>query len=685
MTDPNPPTPENRLGRETSPYLLQHKDNPVHWWAWGPEALAEAKRTGKPILLSVGYAACHWCHVMAHESFEDAATAADMNALFVNIKVDREERPDIDAIYMRALHSLGEHGGWPLTMFLDSAARPFWGGTYFPPEPRFGRPAFRNVLAEVARIYREEPDKVQFNAGLLVKALNERQEGGAAPDLSDAGLAALIGPMVRAVDGRRGGLAGAPKFPQWSYFWLLWRLAIRYGHPAALQAVDTTLANICQGGIYDHLGGGFARYSVDERWLVPHFEKMLYDNALLIDLMTEVYRETGSELYKTRIEETVAWLRREMIADGGGFAASLDADSEGEEGRFYVWSKVEIEDVLGADDAARFCEAYDVTAEGNWEGHTILNRLGSLELRAAEEEEALGAMRAKLLERRAGRIRPGWDDKVLADWNGLAIAALAQAARVFARPEWLELAKRAFQFVLARMEKDGRLAHSYRDGRASAPATAGDYASLVRAALRLFLATGDADYLGVAERWVAVVDERYWVAQTGGYAFTADDTPDVIVRMRGAHDDATPNANGLMISNLAALHLLTGKPRDLEWAEAIPKAFAADIVRNTFGHCGLIAGTLDVIAPQQVVVIEPQAADAVPGSSPLARAMLDLSLPGAVEQIAEPGRTLANPALTGKSAIDGKATAYACLGPQCSLPVTDPEALLDLLRKQRMV
>jgi uncharacterized protein YyaL (SSP411 family) len=684
MTDPNT-APENRLGRETSPYLLQHKDNLVHWWAWGPEALAEAKRTGRPILLSVGYAACHWCHVMAHESFEDAATAADMNALFVNIKVDREERPDIDAIYMRALHSLGEHGGWPLTMFLDSEARPFWGGTYFPPEPRFGRPAFRNVLAEVARIYREEPDKVQFNAALLVKALNERQDGGATPDLSDAGLAALIGPMVRAVDARRGGLAGAPKFPQWSYFWLLWRLAIRYGHPAALQAVDTTLTNICQGGIYDHLGGGFARYSVDERWLVPHFEKMLYDNALLIDLLTEVYRETGSELYKARIEETVAWLQREMIAEGGGFAASLDADSEGEEGRFYVWSKAEVEEVLGAEGAARFCEAYDVTAEGNWEGHAILNRLGSLELRPPEEEQALAAMRAKLLERRAGRVRPGWDDKVLADWNGLAIAALAQAARVFARPEWLELAKGAFHFVLTRMEKDGRLVHSYRNGRANAPATAGDYASLVRAALRLYLATGDADYLGVAERWVAVVDERYWVAETGGYAFTADDTPDVIVRMRGAHDDATPNANGLMISNLAALHLLTGKPRYLEWAEAIPKAFAADIARNTFGHCGLIAGTLDVIAPQQVVVIEPLAEDTAPGSSPLARAMLDLSLPGAVEQVAEPGQTLANPALTGKSAIDGRATAYACLGPQCSLPVTEPEALVDVLRKQRMV
>jgi uncharacterized protein len=684
MSDPNP-FAENRLGRETSPYLLQHKDNPVHWWAWGPEALAEAKRTGKPILLSVGYAACHWCHVMAHESFEDGVTAAEMNELFVNIKVDREERPDIDAIYMRALHSLGEHGGWPLTMFLDSEARPFWGGTYFPPEPRFGRPSFRAVLAEVARVYREESDKVQLNAGLLVKALNERQDGGPTLDLSDAGLAALIGPMVRAVDGRRGGLAGAPKFPQWSYFWLLWRLAIRYGHPAAMQAVDVTLTNICQGGIYDHLGGGFARYSVDERWLVPHFEKMLYDNALLIDLMTEVYRETGSELYKARIEETVAWLQREMIAEGGGFAASLDADSEGEEGKFYVWSKAEIEEVLGAEDAGRFCEVYDVTAEGNWEGHSILNRLAGLELRPPEEEQALAAMAAKLLERRAGRIRPGWDDKVLADWNGLMIAALAQAARVFDRPAWLELAKGAFEFVLARMENGGRLIHSYRAGRASAPATASDYANMIRAALRLYLATGDADYLGVAERWLAVVDERYWVAQAGGYAFTADDTPDVIVRMRGAHDDATPNANGLMISNLMALHLLTGKPRYLEWAEAIPRAFAADMARNTFGHCGLIAGTLDLISPQHVVVIEPRVEGAVPGSSGLARAMLDLSLPGAVEQVVEPGQTLANPAITGKSAIGGKATAYACLGPQCSLPVTEAEALLEVLRKQRMV
>ena len=677
---------QNRLADETSPYLLQHAANPVEWFPWGDEALARAREEDKPILLSVGYAACHWCHVMAHESFEDADTAALMNELFVNIKVDREERPDIDAIYMRALHSLGEHGGWPLTMFLDSEAHPFWGGTYFPPAPRFGKPAFSTVLEEVARVYREEPDKVQYNAGLLVKALKERQEGGGAtPDLSTGGIAALIGPLVRAVDMRRGGLAGAPKFPQWSFFWLLWRLAIRYGHPAALQAVDVTLANICQGGIYDHLGGGFARYAVDDRWLVPHFEKMLYDNALLIDLMTEVYRETGNELYKARIEETVAWLQREMIAEGGGFAASLDADSEGEEGKFYVWSKAEIDEVLGAEDAARFCEAYDVTAEGNWEGHSILNRLGSLELGSPDEEQALAGMRVKLLARRAGRVRPGWDDKVLADWNGLMIAALAQAARVFERPEWLELAKAAFEFVVTRMEKDGRLFHAYRDGRAAAPATASDYANMIRAALRLYLVTGDADYLGVAERWLAVVDERYWAAESGGYAFTADDTPDVIVRMLGAHDDATPNANGIMISNLMALHLLTGKPRYLEWAEAIPRAFASELVRSTFGHCGLLAGTLDLIAPQQVVVIEPSGDAAAHGSSPLARAMLDLSLPGAVEQVVEPGQTLANPTLNGKSAIGGKATAYACLGPQCSLPVTEPEALVEVLRKQRMV
>ena len=439
----------NRLGRETSPYLLQHQENPVNWWAWGPEALAEAKRTGKPILLSVGYAACHWCHVMAHESFEDDETAAVMNDLFVNIKVDREERPDVDAIYMAALHELGEQGGWPLTMFLTSDAEPFWGGTYFPKEARYGRPAFTQVLKEIARIYRDEQGKVRQNADSLKDRLAPKfDEGGPDAIPGDAALADLARRLLQLVDPTHGGMRGAPKFPQVQFFNFLWRAGLRYGLPNPLEAVELTLTHIAQGGIYDHLGGGFARYSVDERWLVPHFEKMLYDNALLLELMTEVWRETKSPLLAMRASETVDWLLREMVTEEGGFASSLDADSEGEEGKFYVWSLAEIEEVLGPDtsvqDARLFAEIYDVTPEGNFEGHTILNRINSLELRDAATEARLTLMREKLLARRASRVRPGFDDKVLADWNGLMIAALAKAADAFDRPDWLAAAERAF-------------------------------------------------------------------------------------------------------------------------------------------------------------------------------------------------------------------------------------------------
>ncbi len=491
---------ENRLGQETSPYLLQHQDNPVHWWAWGPEALAEAKRTGKPIMLSVGYAACHWCHVMAHESFEDDATAAVMNDLFVNIKVDREERPDIDAIYMGALHRLGQQGGWPLTMFLDSDARPFWGGTYFPKQSAWGRPAFVEVLERIADVYRREPDKVASNADALMAALAERPSAEGTITITDALLKDITQRMVRAVDPDHGGITGAPKFPQWSFFWLLWRGGIRYDHEPAKAAVIKTLEQICQGGIYDHLGGGFARYSVDELWLVPHFEKMLYDNALLIDLMTEVWRETHDPLLATRIAETITWLEREMIADGGAFTSSLDADSEGEEGKFYVWTADEILKVLGPEDAELFGKVYGVTPEGNFEDHTILNRLGSVKLLAPDEEAKLAAMRAKLLAARSSRIRPGWDDKVLADWNGLMIAALVKAAKALDHPEWLSLATRSFTFIVSKMTVDSRLVHSSRQGRGHVPAVAGDYANMIRAALHLYEATNDAEYLAQAPR-----------------------------------------------------------------------------------------------------------------------------------------------------------------------------------------
>ncbi|HKA46784.1 MAG TPA: thioredoxin domain-containing protein [Methyloceanibacter sp.] len=672
----------NRLGEETSPYLLQHRDNPVHWWAWGPEALAEAKRTAKPILLSVGYAACHWCHVMAHESFEDEETAAVMNELFVNIKVDREERPDVDAIYMAALHELGEQGGWPLTMFLTSDAEPFWGGTYFPREPRYGRPAFVHVLKEIARVYRDEPAKVRQNATALKQHLAPKFDSGTDATPRDKALADLTPRLLQLVDPTHGGIRGAPKFPQPQFFNFLWRAGLRYGLPNPLEAVSLTLAHIAQGGIYDHLGGGFARYSVDERWLVPHFEKMLYDNALLVELMTEVWRETKSPLLALRVRDTVDWMLREMRSEGA-FASSLDADSEGEEGKFYVWSLGEIEEVLGPDNTPLFAEIYDVTADGNFEGHNILNRNNSLELREQTTEARLTLMRAKLLARRGARVRPGFDDKVLADWNGLAIAALAKAADAFDKPEWLEAAERAFAFISTKMILDRRLLHAYRAGQAKAPATATDYANMIRCALALASVTGKTEYMDRAREWVAVLNRHYRADSHGGYYLAADDTGDLFVRTINALDDATPNANGTMVSNLVALYAWTGDERYRERAEAIMCAFAGAVSRNVFSHTGLLAGAIDLNAPAHIVIVVPEGGDA----REIRRALADVSLPNAVVQEVRDGATAVpetSPA-HGKTAIDGKPTAYVCIGPQCSAPVTDAAALAEAVRAARRV
>jgi len=660
---------ENHLKYETSPYLLEHQDNPVHWWAWGPEALAEAKRTGKPILLSVGYAACHWCHVMAHESFEDPGTAQVMNDLFINIKVDREERPDIDAIYMGALHRLGEQGGWPLTMFLDSEAKPFWGGTYFPRESRYGRPAFVTVLLRIAEAYQNQPENVRKNTDALIASLkeeattNEPAEKG--PDVRD-----LVQRIARAVDREHGGLNGAPKFPQWNIFWLLWRGAIRFGDETAKQGVITTLRNICQGGIYDHLGGGFARYSVDEYWLVPHFEKMLYDNALLIDLMTEVWRETQERLFKIRIAETVAWLKREMIGEAGGFAASLDADSEGEEGKFYVWSAEEIADVLGVEDAAFFSRIYGVTPQGNFEGHTILNRLETQALLSADEEARLATMREKLLAKRASRIRPGWDDKILADWNGLAIAALSRAAIVFEEPEWLSLAEQSFGAIIGKLStrEHGRLFHNYRKGVAKTPAVASDYANMIWAALRLYEATLSEGYLSQARQWADVLDLHYWDRENGGYFTAADDTSDVVVRLKSASDDAVPSANAIQLSNLIALAALTGDTRYDERASELVKAFSGAVARTPTSHCGLIAAEFDLDRLLQVAVIGD-------GTSDLQNALRNASLPGAVVFVSKAGSFPEGSALAGKGGRDGKSTAYVCVGSVCGAPIQETQEL----------
>ena len=673
--------PGNLLSRETSPYLLQHQDNPVHWRAWGDAALAEARATGKPILLSVGYAACHWCHVMAHESFEDEATASVMNDLFINIKVDREERPDVDAIYMGALHALGEQGGWPLTMFLTPDAEPFWGGTYFPKDDRFGRPAFVRVLNEVARVYREEPDKVRLNTTFLKDKLKPSQKPGSGALPDDAVLAELGSRMVQAIDPTHGGIRGAPKFPQAQFFGFMWRAGLRYGLPKALNAVDLTLAQIAQGGIYDHLGGGFSRYSVDERWLVPHFEKMLYDNALLVELMTEAWREKKAPLYAKRIAETIDWLIREMVVEGGGLAASLDADSEGEEGKFYVWSLAEIEEVLGADDARLFAEIYDVTASGNFEGHNILNRLGSVELRLDETEATLDELRGRMLKRRDGRIRPGFDDKVLADWNGLMIAALANAADAFDRPDWLHAAQNAYKFVRTRMTKNGRLMHSHR-GTAKAPATSSDYANMIKAALALANVTGDIAYVEHAKAWLAILDEHYWAKDLGGYFLAADDTTDLIVRPLSALDDATPNANGVMVANLAALSLWTGEDRYRVRAEQVLRAFHGALIENIVAHTGLMMGALDLLAPAQIVLVLPKGGDA----GEMRLALQDVSLPGAVVQEIRDGDTLAETSPAhGWRVIDDRPTAYVCIGRQCSAPVTDAGEMVEAVRAARGV
>ena len=671
----------NRLAEETSPYLLQHKDNPVHWQAWGEAALDAAKAQDRPILLSIGYAACHWCHVMAHESFENPAIAALMNDLYINIKVDREERPDLDAIYQHALALLGEQGGWPLTMFLSPDGEPFWGGTYFPPEPRWGRPGFAQVLQGVAQTYRGERDKVEKNVVVLREALARLGRPQAGEAIDPALFDRIAERLLREVDPLNGGIGTAPKFPQCGIFEMLWRAWRRTRQAPYRDAVLRTLTTIAQGGIYDHLGGGFARYSVDARWLAPHFEKMLYDNAELVDLLTLVWQETRDPLYAARVAETIGWLEREMATAGGGFASSLDADSEHEEGKFYVWSAAEIDALLGAD-AALFKEYYDVAAEGNWEGKTILNRLAHPALAEPATEARLARCRELLFAARAPRIRPGLDDKVLADWNGLMIAALTHAATVFERPAWLALAERAFAFVEREMAAPGgRLFHSWRAGQARHPASVDDYANLCRAALALHEATQEPRYLASVRGWLAVLDRHYWDAEGGGYFFAADDTPGLIARAKTAADSATPAGNGTLVGVLTRLALLTGEDACRNRAEAIVKAFAGELGRNFFPLATLINNTELVQRPVQIVLV---GARDDPALAALRRAVYAVSLPRRIVQLVAAGEELPpdHPA-SGKTARDGKAAAYVCEGPVCSLPIETSQELVDKLTALR--
>ncbi len=566
-------------------------------------------------------------------------------------------------------------------MFLDSEARPFYGGTYFPKQAQYGRPAFVTVLLQLAETYQNEPERVHHNVEGLMAALKTRAPGVEGFHAGETLIRDIVARLSGAFDAEHGGLTGAPKFPQWNLLWLLWRGAMRFDDEAAKAAVLNTLVHLCQGGIYDHLGGGFARYSVDEEWLVPHFEKMLYDNALLVDLLTEVWRETQEPLFATRVAETVDWLQREMIVEGGAFAASLDADSEGEEGKFYVWTADEIVRVLGADDAASFNRVYGVSAGGNFEGHTILNRLGDLHLLSVSEEARLEHMRARLLQHRAGRVRPGFDDKVLADWNGLMIGALARAGAVFDRPDWIRVADSAFAFVLTDMTAgDGRLWHSTRDGRTSAPATASDYANMIFAALRLYQCTGDAEALERALQWTNVLDQHYWDQGPGGYYTAADDTGDVIVRLKSAHDDAVPSANTMQLSNLLALAAFMGDNEFAQRASDLYNAFQGEIARGPVGHCGLLAASLDLESLIQVVL----AANDDPPGAALRRVLACTSIPGALEFVARLNTAQKLPAAIGtKLEVAVTATAYVCIGPVCGAPVFEPGKLRERLLHAR--
>jgi len=683
MTAPDPAA-TNALGNETSPYLLQHRDNPVHWQPWSDAAFAAAKRDGKPVLLSIGYSACHWCHVMAHESFEDDGIAAAMNRDFVNIKVDREERPDVDQIYQHALALLGEQGGWPLTMFLTAEREPFWGGTYFPPEDRWGRPGFPRVLDRIAAIYRDEGDKVRANADTLKSALaglGVNQPGGAIARQTFLQVADFL---LSRMDNTHGGLAGAPKFPQCALFDLIWRAYAETGNPQYRNAVLLLLDRMSQGGIYDHLGGGYARYSTDMFWLAPHFEKMLYDNAQILELLAHAWAETGADLYRIRADETVAWLTREMLIEGRAFASALDADSEGEEGKFYVWSRGEVEELLGGD-AEAFCEAYDVAADGNWEGKVILNRSQRPMLGDAGHEAMLERCRAVLLGARAARPRPGLDDKVLADWNGYMIHALALAGAIMDRPAWIGLAAGAFDFVLDEMTLDedsggGRLVHSWREGRAAHPATAEDYASLIRAALTLFEATGEERYLAQARRWTETIDRHFLDSAGGGYFLAADDVPGLIVRAKSVHDNATPSSNGLMVHNLARLGLLAGDTALLDRADALVRAFSGELNRNALAAPLLASGARLLETALQTVVVGP--ADD-PDTQALVRAAWQSAAPARVFRRIDPQDRLpdGHPA-QGKGLAEGRPAAYVCQGMTCSLPIADPAALAERLTQR---
>ena len=680
----------NRLAAENSPYLQQHAENPVDWHAWGPEAFALAAATDRPVLLSIGYAACHWCHVMAHESFEDETTARIMNDLFVNVKVDREERPDVDSIYMQAVQSITGQGGWPMTMFLTPAGVPFYGGTYFPPEERHGIPSFRRILVSVDDAWRNKRDEVMRGA----TSLREIYSAAESPTNAGAGLTrATLAETVRAMrnwfDPREGGFGSAPKFPQPQLLDVLLRHWARTGEPEWLRLVRFSFTKMAHGGLYDQLGGGFHRYSVDTVWLVPHFEKMLYDNALLARLAVHLWQATGDDEVRRIAEETFAWVRREMTSPAGGWYSSLDADSEGHEGKFYVWSLDEVRAVC-SDDAA-VAEAYwDVTAAGNFEGTNILRvRGGAAEAGArcgldeAATARALERARGALFAAREPRIRPGRDEKVLAAWNGLMLRAIADGARAFGDAELRDAAVRAGEFLRRELVHDARVLRSWRDGRAKIPGFLEDHAGLALGFISLYQLTFDRSWLDLALDLAASTVRWFWDDTVGAFFDTAHDAERLVTRPRDVMDNAIPSGTSLAVELQLLVAEYTGDADARRRAEYVLATLTEPMRRSplAFGH---LLGAADLAVHGAVEL----AIAGEPASAPF-RALADAAASCYAPSMVIAGGAGASvrglPLLDGRTAPPSAALAYVCEQYRCDLPIGAPAALQARLRGPRTI
>lgn len=576
---------KNLLNKETSPYLLQHKDNPVNWYPWSEEAFKKAKSENKPVLLSVGYAACHWCHVMAHESFEDEETAKLMNREFINIKLDREERPDLDSIYQNALALLGQQGGWPLTMFLSSNKKPFWGGTYFPKEPKYGMPAFKDVLTSIAKSYASDQDAIIKNQTLIFKALSKLDTSNPIETNIEKFIVAAENNIIENCDLRHGGLNGAPKFPQLFIYDFLLNLYQQDQDEKKLNIITSTLDNICSGGIFDHVAGGISRYSVDELWLVPHFEKMLYDNAQLLLLLNKFYITTHQSAYKQKAEQIANWIISEMQDKDGGYYAALDADSEGVEGKFYIWSYVELKNIL-KDDLKFFCSIFNVTEEGNWEGNIVLSRYKQLHINE-EEEARVQLLLDKLAQYRKKRIKPQLDDKILVDWNGLTIEAMAYTGKVLNNNKYLKSAERAFSFIFDKMFVQNKLYHSNCMGINKHLGMLDDYVHLTKAALMLYETTSKYYYLEQSILLTKCILD-YFFNKSGGFYTNSDDQKDVILKNIQYFDNVTPNSNAVLLSIFSKISLVTSDKKYVQLYEDLIGKISKKISNQYLGSTSFL-------------------------------------------------------------------------------------------------